>query len=225
MMILVGVTVNVALNGGLFDIAKKASKDTQYEADREILQEIILGVLDRDLKITSMDVLRNKLPEGWDIKEETDGTYTVTSEKGNEYKVNQNGEINKTITSTADWWEFQGGEAEEVKETSFMNFGYDIAISKDERKALIRGKSEEQNLDLIYIADGSYAYVYMLNENTVQNMSGEKLEIKKWYKAENAQLLNLTEYTGSCPIAISDFTDGEIYSRSYLERVIENFNK
>lgn len=48
----------------------------------------------------------------------------------------------------------------------------------------------------------------------------------KWYKSNNTDNgSGGIEYTGACPISISDFADSEIYSRTYLERLIENFNK
>lgn len=33
------------------------------------------------------------------------------------------------------------------------------------------------------------------------------------------------EYTGACPISMNDFTEEQIYSTTYLERLINNFNK
>ena len=41
MLILVAVTINVALNGGLFDKAKTASDGTQRQVDKEILLSLV----------------------------------------------------------------------------------------------------------------------------------------------------------------------------------------
>lgn len=43
MLILVGVTITVALNGGLFETATKAATGTQKETERERLTEIVLA--------------------------------------------------------------------------------------------------------------------------------------------------------------------------------------
>lgn len=110
MLILVGVSVTVALNGGLFSTAKKAKGDTQTELDKE--QTLASGIVEIDgVWYDSMeDYVNNKpgldLPEGWSktakpaewdndkIAAITDGTntlplpegYTVSEEEG-EYTV------------------------------------------------------------------------------------------------------------------------------------------
>ena len=93
MLILVGVTVNVALNGGLFESANKAAKQTQREADREILQAAVIAALNEQLKIENANAILKNLPDGWDVTGPDGGPYTCTSPKGNVFVVKQNGEI------------------------------------------------------------------------------------------------------------------------------------
>ena len=93
MLILVGVTVNVALNGGLFETANKAVKQTQKEADREILQAAVIAALNEQLKIEKAEAIKNNLPDGWEVTGADGGPYTCTSPKGNKFIVKQNGEI------------------------------------------------------------------------------------------------------------------------------------
>lgn len=229
MLILVGVTVNIALNGGLFTTAKEAANKTQYEADYETLQAGIIGALNKDLIISDVETLQKNLPNGWDITKEGT-TYTAISPKGNEYKVKEDGEILDKSENPAqqEWWEFQGTELAEVESTYDNTFGYKIAISSDENITLTRAKLDSDGLDYIIIGRDSKVYIYALNENTLQSLNnmGVKIEkMKKWYSGSGGSFSNPTEYTGDCPISVSDFTGGEIYSRSYLERVIESFNK
>ncbi len=76
MLILVGVTISVALNGGLFDKAKNAAALTQKESDKEELMSVAFGTVDRrgNLNITKSE-LEDKLSDGWNVGEaETDST-------------------------------------------------------------------------------------------------------------------------------------------------------
>ena len=93
MLILVGVTVNVALNGGLFETANKAAKQTQKEADREILQAAVIAALNEQLKIENANAILKNLPDGWDVTGPDGGPYICTSPKGNIFIVDVNGEI------------------------------------------------------------------------------------------------------------------------------------
>ena len=87
MMILVAVSVTVALNGGLFDTAKKASSETQLKADEEILLSAVVGAIGTDAKVDFYKLDKN-LPDGF-IGE--NGTYTSSS--GNIFIVDNNGNI------------------------------------------------------------------------------------------------------------------------------------
>ena len=79
MLILVGVTINVALNGGLFQKAKNASTQTQREIEREQLISTILGAYNSRGSFVINNVI-NGLPEDvmWCTKEDT--TYSDTTE-------------------------------------------------------------------------------------------------------------------------------------------------
>lgn len=97
MLILVGVTVAVALNGGLFTTAKDAVRKTQLEEDREVLQAAILGSLNEKLEIESADSLKSNLPEGWNVKLEE--IYICISPSENEFQLLANGTILEEIES------------------------------------------------------------------------------------------------------------------------------
>ena len=62
MLILVGVTISVSLNGGLFETATKAATGTQKEKERERLTEVALASYNvSESKISDVDSLVGKL--------------------------------------------------------------------------------------------------------------------------------------------------------------------
>ena len=88
MLILVGVTITVALNGGLFTTAKSAATNTMVEAEKEQLLSAVVAAMGDDGKV-NFTKLDNNLPTSeWTG---TNGTYT--SPKGNVYTVTEKGEI------------------------------------------------------------------------------------------------------------------------------------
>ena len=73
MLILVGVTITVALNGGLFETATNAATETQREAERERLTEIVLASYDvSEGKITSADNLANTIKSSLGFDKDTE---------------------------------------------------------------------------------------------------------------------------------------------------------
>ncbi len=87
MLILVAVTVTVAINGGLFTTAKQATTDTQYHADREMLLSAVIGAIGSNAEVDFTELDKN-LPNGF-----TGNNGTYTSEAGNNFKVDKNGNI------------------------------------------------------------------------------------------------------------------------------------
>lgn len=86
MLILVGVTVNIALNGGLFTTAKKAANETQIAAEQETLLSAVIATM-TDGKV-DFEKLDNNLPKGF-----TGNKGKYKSEKGNKYRVYKDGEV------------------------------------------------------------------------------------------------------------------------------------
>lgn len=225
MLILVGVTVRVALNGGLFDTAKEAATKTQYEADYETLQAGIIGALNKDLIIPDADTLQKNLPNEWNATKE--GTiYVVTSSNKNEFKVNEYGEIiNEAETPTQEWWELRPGEAEEFEKNGSQATNGNIIANDSEMKTYIAFYDPDSGepigtLLMRVEKDGL--------EKSYQCFVGDKVnydeEIKRgqWYEIINNSGA-YKEYTGPSPIQVSDFTNGTIACQTYLERVIASF--
>ena len=94
MLILVGVTITVALNGGLFTTAQDVATNTMIESEKEQLLSAVVASIGEDAKV-NFAKLDSNLPTGeWSG---TNGTYT--SPKGNEYTVSANGTITKEAPS------------------------------------------------------------------------------------------------------------------------------
>ena len=94
MIILVGVTITVAMQGQLFDTAREAGKGTEEQGDRETLQGAIVGALDVEKKVLDRGKLESNLP-GWKISEEA--PFICKSSKGNEFTVGIDGTIKEEI--------------------------------------------------------------------------------------------------------------------------------
>lgn len=92
MLILVGVTVTVAINGGLFEKSKEAAKGTEIGREKEELTSAITTAYDVETGVIKEDDL-NKALNGWTVVGNGDGSYTVTSPKENNYKITSNGTV------------------------------------------------------------------------------------------------------------------------------------
>ena len=87
MLILVGVTISVSLNGGLFSTAKEATDETQMAKEREELLIAALGTLNQNGKV-DLGKLDSSLPEGF-----TGSNGQYTSKTGNIFTVTEDGTI------------------------------------------------------------------------------------------------------------------------------------
>ena len=116
MLILVGVTVNLVAQGGIFGKGDNAAKSTQIEADKEQIQAAIVAAYEAETGKISKNELETSLGTGWTVDGTDGGIYTVTSPKGNKYTVNQKGEITPLEEESED---NQGGsDAPEVGENT-----------------------------------------------------------------------------------------------------------
>ena len=91
MLILVAVTINVALNGGLFQRAKNAKSDTQIQADNEELLSAVTFAYDEIEGTIDVAKLRNELRTGWQVT--GNGPYTCTSPNNNVFTLDTHGKI------------------------------------------------------------------------------------------------------------------------------------
>ena len=96
MLILVGVTVTVAINGGLFEKSKEAAKGTEIEREKEELTSAIATAYNVETGKVDKTKLKDALGTGWSLAEGDTAPYTVTSPKGNKFTVSTDGTIEYT---------------------------------------------------------------------------------------------------------------------------------
>lgn len=145
MLILVGVTVNEAIQGGLFESASDASKKTQKKAYEEKLTVAIAASYDVVTgEINGNDLISN-LGTNWSV--EGSGPYTCTID-GNTFTVSKKGEIVQTLNY------------EEIFKTATKHpkqqTTNDIGIAED---------GTPVNLDL-------WNYTYLINQNAYMLCEG-----------------------------------------------------
>ena len=96
MLILVGVTVTVAINGGLFEKSKEATRKTLIEREKEELTSAIATAYNVETGKVDKTKLKDALGTGWSLAEGDAAPYTVTSPKGNKFTVAADGTIEYT---------------------------------------------------------------------------------------------------------------------------------
>ena len=96
MLILVGVIVTVAINGGLFEKSKEAAKGTEIGREKEELTSAIATAYNVETGKVDKTKLKDALGTGWSLAEGDTAPYTVTSPKQNIYKVSADGTIEYT---------------------------------------------------------------------------------------------------------------------------------
>jgi len=166
MMILAGVTINIALNGGLFQKAEEAKTQTQLETDKEELQIAVVSALNDDLEIPNAGAIKNNLQEGWEVTLGEDGTsYTCTSPKENLFTVDKKGNISDGNKNPA------GVDFEAIKQDVIANPETYLAKAKEV------GQDIEALTDIGIGTDGNVvnlgSWIYTkLDENTVELTGG-----------------------------------------------------
>ena len=114
MLILVAVTINVALNGGIFDKATDAKNKTNLAKEKEILQTTALGYLQKSNGYVDLEAFAN----AYAYAENGLEGYTLTKEAGKDYVTASNGTNTFYITK-------QGGitdQKPQSTEVTYLNY-------------------------------------------------------------------------------------------------------
>ena len=153
--------------------------------------------------------------EAWDV---------VFTGSGNTYIVLENGKI---ISSR--WWKLTDEERTEIQavENTSPKQGF-IALNKGNAGVMYSGLDGEEVAQVIMmdIVDKG-AYWCFLNDQAVTEVKSHGAgEIQKyqWYRSAHGSDYNFIEYNGESPISMSDFTEEQIYSQSYLQKIIDSFS-
>lgn len=140
--------------------------------------------------------------------------------------------IGNVVDISNKWWEFRGTEEDELKPYTDEHGLFTIAKGSSEVYRLLVS-NEGITCDYITLGTREYSFIILLNDDTVKIITentgntGNTMQKLKWYfcPADKNVLYEGVEYTGECPIKVTDFTDEQIHSRTYLERLINSFNK
>ena len=181
MLILVGVTINLATNGGLFEKSRTASKDTEQ---KKILEELIaMAEFDNDGKI-DVNSLTEKVEAKYDgsTYDQTNSKLTVKGNKGEfYYKV--------TETEIKIWEENDGGN--DNPDTKTLSELYCDKEDCTVETHLHKGDYVLYNPSAVevYKPDGDIEGRYTGYTSSVQSIKQEKLNWRVLGKAEDHILL------------------------------------
>ena len=92
MLILVGVTVTTAINGGLFKSARNAAKGTILEKEKEELTAATVYAYNETTGKIDKTKLENEL-KGWKIEDSTISLFKCISPNNNVFTIEENGEV------------------------------------------------------------------------------------------------------------------------------------
>lgn len=147
------------------------------------------------------------------------------------------------------WWEFKDEkEKEEILNNNISSGEFQIAFkqaSNDyrfDKMVSLLVEHESETTIIHYITVGKILesgelvlYICPITDLAIQSFKEKMqednvsfiLEKGKWFTLSNGGshfASNDSQYTGPSPIQLSDFTENEIFCKSYLERVIASFN-
>ena len=194
MLILVGVTVTTAINGGLFEKARIAAKGTQKEVDREKLNMAVAFAYDETTGKIDRTKLQQELGEEWTVTESESGTYLCENTKtGNKFKVKANGKItdDEPLTINCKIVESTMEDKGEITTSKIMFFIPETGIDYEENFCkLSESDSIEAGWEAIWrssLEEGDESEFSMAKVEQMMNESnglegGNTLSIDEWTK-------------------------------------------
>ncbi len=160
MLILLGVTVTVSLDGGVFSRAKQAVDQTQTQIDEKQLLTAVLEVMGTDGKV-NFEKLDERLPN-----EFTGSNGIYTSKSGNRFAVDNNGNIKLTQYKT----EIEG-LAKTVTLIDYKNLedeaSADIKAAVDQGKIIAVLKETINQVETIAVLPNEYKVLTQEGDNTI----------------------------------------------------------
>ena len=180
MLILVGVTVTVAINGGLFEKSKEAAKGTEIGREKEELTSAIATAYNIETGKIDKAKLKDALGTGWSVDGEEGEPYTVKSPKENIYKVAVDGTITekKTIPAGTKLAEIYCDDEKCKEETHLHKGDYVNYTPKTEKTAYAPDKGE-----------GKGKYTGYTEGTAEQSISQEDLNWRVLGKDNNGNIL------------------------------------
>jgi hypothetical protein len=196
MLILVGVTVTVAINGELFEKAKEAAKGTEIEREKEELTSAITTAYDEATGKVYKEKLKEALGTGWSVDGEEGGPYTVKSPKQNTYKVAVDGTITekKTIPAGTKLAEIYCDDENCTEETHLHKGDYVNYTPKTEKTAYAPDKGE-----------GKGKYTGSTSGSQEQSISQENLKWRVLGKDDKGNILLISGAPTTAGLSFSGY--------------------
>ncbi len=170
MLILVGVTVTVAINGGLFEKTKEGAKGTEIERVKEqITADIVTKIADKKgEKITKND-----------FKQIVESKYGTIDESGENLILKDK---NYTVPLTEIWNDFDGLKIND--HGYYENCIYGTEIYEKYRQYF----TEEQQKELDQYVPEFKTEIYYAHSSGIQGGVNEKKDIpdNEWYSSEDS---------------------------------------
>ena len=194
MLILVGVTVTVAINGGLFQKTKEAASKTQIEQEKEILTVAAIAAYNEKTGKIEKDKLDAQLNDGWTISGE--GPFTCTSPKQNRYTVSTDGEIKYCLGTELEQYilgdELKGRDFEEIYNFETKKFG-----NENVKYMYSLSDNENAGLAFMYIKYDNAIYRFKISFDIDTNASTTMASegVKEIYKPNGNEGKLLSEVT------------------------------
>ncbi len=196
MLILVGVTVTVAINGGLFQKTKEAANKTQIEQEKEILTAAAIAAYDEKAGKIEKDKLIAQLNDEWTIDGE--GPFTCTSPKQNRYTVSTDGEIKYCLGTELEQYilgdELKGRDFDRICDLDTKKF-----TNSNVEFLYLLSDNENAGLAFMYIKYDNAIYRFKISfdfdTNASTTMASEG--VKEIYKPNGNEGKLLSEVTGN----------------------------
>lgn len=195
MLILVGVTVSVAINGELFKTAKEAAYKTQIEQEKETLNMAVVAAYDVETGTIKKETLQKELTD-WTV--EGDTLFNCTSPKGNKYTISNTGEI-KLGTELEQYIlgdELKGRNLDEIYSFDTKKF-----IDNDKVKFMyFLSDNENAMLAFMYIKynnEAIYRFKISFDFDTNASTTVASEGVKEIYKPSGNEGKPLSEVTGN----------------------------
>ncbi len=213
MLILVGVTINFAINGGIINKAKEAGKQTQIAADREALLSCVIASMGLDGKVDFEELDQEILKIGF-----TGSNGTYTSPSGNTFTVNEDGNITSEGQSSG------GGSSSANEDLAYLKAaleGKTLEEVMDDTSAMI---FKDSNIIMDYVT-----YVSMIDAGVMEEEQDITLPILYNGKAYNMNVVNSTNDWDNSSISVvtentaNNTNQDLVYLRTFIGKPVSEF--
>lgn len=203
LLILAMVSIKLVWNGGIINHSKNAVNIYNTAQTNELEQ---LNIVEEQMKrYTGVNIAQE--PTWWKLTE------TEIQELGG---YDEHGELDGTIALSDE----KMIEIGPLTKDGYSEMGISVAIWDNNN---VNGYMYTHSDSVVNYWQDRHDNC---NDEGANNKTDTVFKKYKWYKSIKGSMFgDAVEYTGPSPISLDDFTDEQIYCKSYLKRVIDSFNQ